>query len=150
MTDEVFHFGIRGMKWGVRKAKDDSGESKQKSPRFTGARTQEALRNATRIKPPPARQSTPSTRFSGVHAPNRPREARPGDRVDALVTGALNRGYDQKVGVAMAQHVMNIPSHNAPKDPATAALLSRVLTQSVNRTEEAAGREFMAKLPRGY
>jgi hypothetical protein len=125
-SEALAHFGIKGMHWGTHKAQPGS-------PKISSTRP-------TSKKP----------RFTGTKPPSRPREATSDAvRADQIVAKALNRGYDRSVGVAMATHIRDVPSHSHSSDPGVNALLSRVLTQSVNRVEEQAGRQFMANLPTG-
>lgn len=130
-SNNLIHFGVKGMHWGQH-------------------RRQSVSTSASRHNPVPRRPASPPQRFSGASEPRRPKEVGSNaSREEQLVSRSLNQAYMRAVGPAMAVHVMNIPDHKQSSDPRVNELLNRVLTQSLNRVEEQAGRQFMSGLPAG-
>lgn len=87
-------------------------------------------------------------KFSGISAPRTPREAtKNSSREEQLISRVTNQGYVRVVGPPMARYVRDIPNYKQSSDPKVNALLSRTLTQGVNRVEEEAGRAYMLNLP---
>ena len=116
-SSDFAHFGIKGMRWGVRRKKQFSGVSEPVGPRATSSKSA---------------------------------AGKPETRENALVSRAINQGYQRSVGPSMAMYVRDIPRHNKSADPKVQALLDRVLQQGLNRTEEQAGRRYMEGLPATY